>query len=323
MSGGFGGKAWILYTKTDGRDRHDYQYDDATGNFYSYDSNVPNSRQVRRGDVVVIRTDDDVAGWGVIEHIEVTPDVDKLLRRCPGCGATNPRALERTPGQTRCMRCRRQFPESATVVSTTKVTSYRAYYRDSWIEAAPAVDSRELKAIEEKAGSQLAIRSIDPTKLTAFLERLSARPVVLDDEIDHAAAFLAPGGHVEAPARRRRGQRAFRFEMLRRFGEVCAFSGDQPPQVLEAAHLYSYATVGRHRRDGGLLLRRDYHSLFDAKLLAVNPSTLRVEVAPQLRDYSSYRRLEGVGLHLHSSERPSLDLLADHYEQAMRVFSSN
>ena len=81
--------------------------------------------------------------------------------------------------------------------------------------------------------------------------------------------------------------------MLRRFGEACVFSGEQPPQVLEAAPLYSCVSVGPYRRDGGLLLRRDYHSHFDAKLLAVDPSTLKVEVAPRLRDDSSYRRLGG------------------------------
>jgi hypothetical protein len=29
----------------------------------------------------------------------------------------------------------------------------------------------------------------------------------------------------------------FRIEMLERFGGSCAFSGPQPPQCLEAAHL--------------------------------------------------------------------------------------
>ena len=104
---------------------------------------------------------------------------------------------------------------------------------------------------------------------------------------------------------------------------MCAFFEEQPPQVLEAAHLHSDASVGQHRRDGGLLLRRDYHSLFDAKRLAVNPSTPKVEVASRWCDYSSYRRPEGVGLHLRPSERPSLDLLRDHHEQAMRVFSQD
>ena len=323
MPGTFGAKAWILYTKSSGRDPYDYQYDDSTGNFYSYDSNVPNSKQIRVGDIVVVRTDDDVAGWGIIERIDVTPNFAKLIRRCPACDATNPRVLERTTGYTRCDRCRLQFLESETIISQTNVTSYCAYYANSWIESAPAIEARELREIEDKVNSQLAIRSVDISKLPEFLERISARPVSMDDEIQNLQPLLLQGGHTEGLSRRRRGQRAFRFEMLRRYGEVCAFSGRQPPQVLEAAHLYSYASVGVHRVDGGLLLRRDYHSLFDAKLLAVNPSSLRIEVAPQLQDFVSYRRLQGLNLQLQSATTPSIDLLADHYEKAQRVFSQN
>jgi hypothetical protein len=71
---------------------------------------------------------------------------------------------------------------------------------------------------------------------------------------------------------------------LIRYGERCAFSGVQPPQVLEAAHLYSFAKRPEHRRDSGLILRRDYHALFDAKLVAVNPESLKIEIAPRLFD---------------------------------------
>jgi len=110
---------------------------------------------------------------------------------------------------------------------------------------------------------------------------------------------------------------------MERFGENCAFSGPQPPQVLEAAHLYSYALKPEHRVDGGLLLRRDYHSLFDAKLLAVNPSSFKIELAPRLSSFESYRNLEGRPLQVDTDRLPSVDLLADHYEQAQRIFAHN
>lgn len=323
MPGELIGRAWILYTKYEGRVPFDYLYDDSTGNCYSYDSNVPNHKQVSVGDVVVIRTDRDVAGWGIIEDIEVTPHTLKLIRRCPSCRASNPRPLGRTNGFSRCDQCHLQFSDDEIIVDQVEVTAFRAYYRDSWVEAAPAIHSDELKSIEDKPGSQLAIRSVNVARLPAFLERLSARPISLEDEIGVARSITIAGGHVNAIARRRRGQRAFRFAMLRRYGEVCAFSGNQPPQVLEAAHLYSYARVAEHRSDGGILLRRDYHSLFDAKLLAVNPSSLTIEVAPQIQHFQSYGKLQDVGLRIDPKNKPSIDLLADHYEQALRIFSPN
>ena len=111
--------------------------------------------------------------------------------------------------------------------------------------------------------------------------------------------------------------------MIRRYGERCAFSGVQPPQVLEAAHLYSFAKRPEHWSNGGLLLRRDYHALFDAKFVAVNPDTLKVETAPILDRFPSYHLLSGSSLQIQGDSAPSLDLLAAHFEEAKRVFSHN
>lgn len=58
----------------------------------------------------------------------------------------------------------------------------------------------------------------------------------------------------------RLGQQGFRGEMLRRYGPRCAFTGPQPPEVLEAAHVRSYSASHRHERSNGLLLRRDLHA---------------------------------------------------------------
>ncbi len=130
--------------------------------------------------------------------------------------------------------------------------------------------------------------------------------------------MVIDGGHVVGVARRRRGQRAFRFRMMERFGKRCAFTGPQPALTLEAAHLYSFAERPEHQPDGGLLLRRDCHRLFDANLLAVNPESWRVEVAPTLARYPTYQQLEGV--QIDRQFRPNRDLVAAHYLTSMDVF---
>jgi hypothetical protein len=203
------------------------------------------------------------------------------------------------------------------------VTNFRANYADTWTEAARPINFRELAVIQKSQGTFNAIRPIIMEKLPEFLERISGRDVDLKREIPMYEAREILGGHVDAIVRRRRGQRRFRFEMLERYGERCAFSGSQPPQVLEAAHLYSYAQRGEHLSDGGLLLRRDYHALFDAKLVAVNPLNLKIEISPRLFQYPSYRGLDGLTLKVEADQRPSLDLLSEHYEQAVAVFSNN
>lgn len=72
-----------------------------------------------------------------------------------------------------------------------------------------------------------------------------------------------------------------------------------PLEVLEAAHLYSYASVGEHYEYGGLLLRRDLHRLF---------------VANGLHPYALYQQLHGsklkVGVNANQRE-----WLADHWAQ--------
>ncbi|MGC1238860.1 MAG: HNH endonuclease signature motif containing protein [Acidimicrobiales bacterium] len=298
-------------------------YDDSAGIYYSYDSNVPNSIQVSVGDIAVVRTDDWVAGWGLVEHIEMTPNATKEIRRCPNCQKTRHRSRLGPPPSNICDVCKHVFSNEETLVTLEPVTNYRAYYANTWTEAARPIDLHELATIQRNRGTFNAIRPIEPTLLPAFLDKLSGRDADLQSEIpiDEVSAIL--GGHTAGVVRRRRGQRAFRFELIRRYGEVCAFSGLQPPQVLEAAHLYSYAERAEHRRDGGLLLRRDYHALFDAKLVAVNPSTLRIEIASKLHDFPSYTKLDGLALHIDPRQRPSLELLGDHYDQATRIFTYN
>jgi len=81
--------------------------------------------------------------------------------------------------------------------------------------------------------------------------------------------------------------------LLAALGPVCAFTGSSPAAALEAAHLYSYATLGQHHDDGGLLLRRDLHRLFDRGDIAVDPATLTISLRSDLLTYPSYAPLQG------------------------------
>jgi hypothetical protein len=50
---------------------------------------------------------------------------------------------------------------------------------------------------------------------------------------------------------------------------------------------------------------------------------MKIEVAPRLFEYPSYRKLDGAALRIQGESTPSLELLGEHYEQAVRVFSHN
>lgn len=96
-------------------------------------------------------------------------------------------------------------------------------------------------------------------------------------------------------ARARIGQASFRAKLISQFGSVCAFTGPSPLATLEAAHLYSYAAVGLHHEHGGILLRRDLHSLFDQGLIRVS-SAHAIELDQTLLDYPQYALLDGKSL---------------------------
>jgi len=324
---GIGERAWVFITKSDGERSWaaNQGYDDAVGLYYSYDTNVAQSRKIVPGDIAIIREDDYVAGWGVVEHIDVVPNQVKEITRCPMCMQTRHHRRTTKVPANKCdnRSCGHAFDDADAVRHLETVTAFRAHYANSWIEAARPIHFRELNAIQVTSSTFNAIRPLDARKVPAFLDRLSGRDVDLAVDIPSEEFLALVGGHTEGVVRRRRGQRAFRFEMLRRYGERCVFSGEQPPQVLEAAHLYSFARRPEHRSDGGLVMRRDYHALFDAKLLAINPKSLTVEIAPMLRAFPTYGALVGIPLQLQPEAIPSIELLDEHYSEAVRIFSHN
>jgi len=316
---GLGEKAWVFIMKTDA----ERSWDDSAGYYYSYDSNVARHQMVSSGDLIVVRVDEYVAGWGIVEHIEVTPDSRKEITRCPSCRKTNHYRRKFALPNNKCNSCGYMFNDDEAIKTEEKVTAYKAYYANTWTEAARPVHRKELNTILEKNDTFNAIRPLDKTALPSFLEHISGRNVDLEVDIGEETVGIILGGHTTATIRRRRGQREFRFAMMERFGEFCAFSGVQPPQVLEAAHLYSYAERPEHKSDGGLLLRRDFHSLFDAKLITVNPDSWEIEVAPRIMSYGTYGNFHRSQLILEPARRPDRDLIGAHYEQSIRVFAHN
>lgn len=79
----------------------------------------------------------------------------------------------------------------------------------------------------------------------------------------------------------RRGQSAFRRELLTVYAGRCAISGTRVADVLDAAHIAPHR--GEHTNDprNGLLLRTDIHTLFDLRRLTVLPSH-QVRVDPDV-----------------------------------------
>lgn len=80
----------------------------------------------------------------------------------------------------------------------------------------------------------------------------------------------------------RRGQDAFRVALLHAYGGSCAISDCTDTEVLEAAHITAHSETPDYRPNNGLLLRADLHTLFDLRLLSIDPRSATVVVSRRL-----------------------------------------
>lgn len=94
----------------------------------------------------------------------------------------------------------------------------------------------------------------------------------------------------------RLGQGAFRVLVTDAYKRRCAITGERTLPVLEAAHILPFAKHGPHHVSNGLLLRSDFHKLFDLGYVTVS-SDRRIKVSPRIREEwfngKAYYRLDG------------------------------
>jgi len=119
----------------------------------------------------------------------------------------------------------------------------------------------------------------------------------------------------------RLGQGSFRTLVIDAYRRKCAVTGETTLPVLEAAHIRPYADRGPHAISNGLLLRSDFHKLFDAGLVTIEPD-YRVRISGRIKDQyfngKAYYRLHGQQLAEIPDEefdRPNREYLRWHNEE--------
>ena len=79
----------------------------------------------------------------------------------------------------------------------------------------------------------------------------------------------------------------------------CAMTGESTLVVLEAAHIVPYSGVGTHDISNGILLRSDFHRLFDKGLVSIT-ADYKIKVSPRIREAwfngKAYYRLDDQAL---------------------------
>jgi len=89
----------------------------------------------------------------------------------------------------------------------------------------------------------------------------------------------------------RRGQKKFREALIILYEEKCAISGTSVKDALEAAHIQPYKGEDWNHPTNGILLRADLHTLFDLKMISIDPSNNKVVISKELENtyYAQYR----------------------------------
>jgi putative restriction endonuclease len=144
--------------------------------------------------------------------------------------------------------------------------------------------------------------------LAAEQQRLAA-----DSHSFDPAGIIDSRQRVLAQIVRRRGQQEFREKLLVAYGGLCAITGCDAVEALEAAHIVPYQGDETNSVQNGLLLRADIHTLFDLGLIGVRPETMTVVVSEKLIT-TAYLELSGARLRepVNPVHRPSANALHGH-----------
>lgn len=126
---------------------------------------------------------------------------------------------------------------------------------------------------------------------------------------------------VEAQVVRREGQGTFRAMLLDAYGRRCSITGERTEPVLDAAHIQPYLGPDSNHVQNGLLLTKEFHTLFDLGYVGVTPSH-EIQISPRLREdwdngkrYYEYHGRRLIQLPDDPRKRPSAEALSWHIDK--------
>lgn len=116
---------------------------------------------------------------------------------------------------------------------------------------------------------------------------------------------------------RRQGQPAFRKRLLSAYNRRCAITGCAVEAVLEAAHIVPYKGDITNHPGNGILLRADFHTLFDLRLVAIDEVTMRLLVSHRLNG-TGYEKYRGTRIRIpkEATIRPSREAIEQHRSES-------
>lgn len=151
-----------------------------------------------------------------------------------------------------------------------------------WLENPPGWSSNIVRGKMYETSKQ------DGAEIWAHVERFFIEPPNpleknVTKNLDFGIAEISPKYGAERLTKPRIGQGAFRLALTDAYRKRCALTGESTLPALEAAHIVPFADEGTHDIRNGLLMRADFHKLFDAGLISVAPD-LKIQISPRIRE---------------------------------------
>ena len=143
---------------------------------------------------------------------------------------------------------------------------------------------------------------------------------ILPDQEEPIGLLSEEPRYAEYSTKHRLGQGAFRVLVTEAYDRRCSITGEKTLPVLEAAHIKPYSENGPHSVRNGILLKSDFHTLFDDGYITITRDH-RIEVSDRLHnDYGNgkdYYRYHGKPLLIlpgQENQLPSREYLEWHNE---------
>jgi len=111
-------------------------------------------------------------------------------------------------------------------------------------------------------------------------------------EVDYVMYDLFQYTNIETEEKiKRKDQTSFRNDVIERY-EQCLITGVDA-LVCQACHIIPFSEceeIHKYDVNNGLLLRSDLHTLFDEKLLKINPNSMQIELSDKILENKKMSR---------------------------------
>jgi hypothetical protein len=253
--------------------------DDSTG-LYRYDNFVPNHKQVKEGDIVIITDRKNILGISIIDSLTSAPYI-KVRNRCPQVNC-KPEKINFRKNIKPEWRCSNGHVFSEPKEEGISAHEFKANYKKNY-RLLSSISMTELISHTLRYNVQSSIQEIDLEWATHLFEGIIQLDPTEADIDDTPLNANDQRKAVLRQIKQRRGQKAFRDTLISQLAK-CAVSGCEIVDILEAAHITAYKNDTHNHVSNGLLLRCDMHTLYDLDLFAIEPKSLIIYFAPQVQD---------------------------------------